>query len=380
MKRLIVLFCAGLMIAVSHAAPVMPGDSIGSKLVNGKRYVLYKIAPGDNLSSVARQYQSSVKGLIELNEMPDAGLKVGQVILIPGRGGKNLAATEKPKVAPKKHTVQAGESLYAISRIYNVKIEDIQKWNGMAGTGLDVGQVLFMGPGQNEQSNSGNSTADVKPKQNDRETPGPKIKQRPGLHVVLQGETLYGIARQYGMDARDVKKLNNLRSNEIKEGQALRVRAEMSGQANPGKPLINALEEGTAETPPAVKEEFPDLEVLTVRKNNVVIAPDANVELYTDKFTKKQYKRVEEKGTFGPIEDFNTDQTKFYAFHKFVPAGSYLRVDNPAKGQSILVEVVNSLPDSDPYSIRLSAKCMEYLMVRKPGADVVIRYVIPVNK
>lgn len=365
------------MIAVSHAAPVMPGDSIGTKLVNGKQYVLYKIAPGDNLSSVARQYNSSVKSLMELNEMPDAALKVGQVILVPGRG-KNLASTEKPKAAPKKHTVQAGESLYSISRIYNVKIDDIQKWNGMTGTGLDVGQVLVMGPGEGGQSQTGQTAAGNN--QDAQDKPGPNIKQRPGLHVVLQGETLYGIARQYGMDARDVKKLNNLRSNEIKEGQALVVRAEMEGQANPGKPLINAIEEGTAETPEAVKEEFPDLEVLTVRKNNVVIAPDANVELYTDKFTKKEYKRVEEKGTFGPIEDFNTDQTKFYAFHKFVPAGSYLRVDNPAKGQSILVEVVNSLPDSDPYAIRLSAKCMEYLMIRKPGSDVVIRYVIPVNK
>ena len=79
----------------------------------------------------------------------------------------------------------------------------------------------------------------------------------------------------------------------------------------------------------------------------------------------------------GKIEDFSTDQTRFYAFHRYVPIGSYIRVDYPAKGQSILVEVIGTLPEKDSHQVRLSAKCLEYLMVREAGAEVRLRYVVP---
>jgi rare lipoprotein A (peptidoglycan hydrolase) len=42
------------------------------------------------------------------------------------------------------HTVAAGETLYSIARQYNVGVEDLKKWNSLAGTDLKVGQVLFL--------------------------------------------------------------------------------------------------------------------------------------------------------------------------------------------------------------------------------------------
>ena len=103
----------------------------------------------------------------------------------------------------------------------------------------------------------------------------------------------------------------------------------------------------------------------------------AVVTVYKDKSTGVSYKRVEETGRVGAIQDFATDQTRFYAFHRYLPTGSYIRVDYPQKGQSILVEVINQLPEKDPYTVRLSAKCMDYLMIREAGAEVRLRYVIP---
>lgn len=43
------------------------------------------------------------------------------------------------------HTVAAKETLYAISKMYGVSVEDIQKWNNLAGTGISIGQRLIVG-------------------------------------------------------------------------------------------------------------------------------------------------------------------------------------------------------------------------------------------
>ncbi|HEX2901205.1 MAG TPA: hypothetical protein VHS96_15920, partial [Bacteroidia bacterium] len=150
--------------------------------------------------------------------------------------------------------------------------------------------------------------------------------------------------------------------------------ADGNENPNQGTALIDALEQVRDTTPKL--EQFPDLKVLTAPKATTVPSA-AVVTVYKDKSTGVSYKRVEETGRVGAIQDFATDQTRFYAFHRYLPTGSYIRVDYPQKGQSILVEVINQLPEKDPYTVRLSAKCMDYLMIREVGTEVRLRYVIP---
>mgnify|MGYP003686454515 CR=1 FL=1 len=133
--------------------------------------------------------------------------------------------------------------------------------------------------------------------------------------------------------------------------------------------------ETASDTTPKL-EAYPDLTVITVPKETAV-AKTAKVEVYKDKSSGKNFKRVEEEGTVGKIEDYSTDQTRFYAFHRNLPVGSYLRVDYPEKGQSILVEVISKLPEQDKNVVRLTAKCMDYLMIRDNDQEVRLRYVIP---
>jgi LysM repeat protein len=176
------------------------------------------------------------------------------------------------------------------------------------------------------------------------------------------------------MDVSELRKINRLENATIKEGQALRVKADSNENPNQGTSLIDAIEQVQDSAPKL--EQFPDLKVLTAPKATTVPAA-AVVTVYKDKSTGVSYKRVEETGRVGTIQDFATDQTRFYAFHRYLPTGSYIRVDYPQKGQSILVEVINQLPEKDPYTVRLSAKCMDYLMIREAGAEVRLRYVIP---
>lgn len=431
---------AGAMALPTCVTASVPGDSVGVKVVNGKSYVLYKIAKGDNLGRISREYGVSVANLEEINSIQGGNIQVGQVLMVPSRAAatglslQNMSGstaaqpaakpvtTPAPSPAPKavqadqnpnsggrkQHTVAKGETLYAVSRKYSVTVDQIRQWNSLSADGLKEGQKLWVSEGGTAQvTKPGEPVKPIQPEvkptkpvdnpvvaKPDEAKPAEsptvmplvegggdqnatKLKTSPGIHVVKPGETLFAIARTYGMDVSELRKINRLENTSIKEGQALRVKADGSENPNQGTSLIEAISAVQDSTPKL--EQYPDLKVLTAPKATTVPST-ATVTVYKDKSTGISYKRIEEVGKVGTIQDFATDQTRFYAFHRYLPAGSYIRVNYPQKGQSILVEVINQLPENDPYVVRLSAKSLEYLMVREAGQEVRLRYVIPLGE
>lgn len=113
--------------AASVPAPAAPATAGGS----------YVVKAGDTLSGLARRSNSSVAQLCSLNGLqPAAPLKIGQKLRLPAAGTAPVAAavktaakptakpTTKPAAKPngkaRTHTVQAGETLYAIARKHSV--------------------------------------------------------------------------------------------------------------------------------------------------------------------------------------------------------------------------------------------------------------------
>ncbi|MDO6761366.1 glucosaminidase domain-containing protein [Tamlana sp. 2_MG-2023] len=61
--------------------------------------------------------------------------------------GKNYVKYEAPMASVKgTYTVEKGDTLYGISKRYNLTVEQLQKLNGLRGTSLDIGQVLVVKP------------------------------------------------------------------------------------------------------------------------------------------------------------------------------------------------------------------------------------------
>ena len=81
-----------------------------------------------------------------------------------------------------KHTLAKGETLYSISRKYNVSYEALAAANGITDpTKLRIGTVLII----------------------------------PEVHVVTKGETLFGISRQYGIAVNELLSANKLKSDYV---------------------------------------------------------------------------------------------------------------------------------------------------------------------
>jgi LysM repeat protein len=103
------------------------------------------------------------------------------------------------------HKVEQKETLFAISRRYGATVDAITSNNTIAATGLEIGQLLRI---------------PYTPR-----TPAPKGSI---IHTVAQKETLFSIARLYGVTTDDVKKWNGLTDNSLSIGQQLSIRKAAS--------------------------------------------------------------------------------------------------------------------------------------------------------
>ncbi len=116
--------------------------------------------------------------------------------------------TETITVIPKKeyHTVQPKETLYGIARLYNVGVMDLVKWND-----LDLQQGIK--PGQQLRLSEKEVVAENTP-----EKPLTEV-----LHEVKSSDTLYSIARQYGVTIKQIMDWNEKKDFSLAVGEKLRI-------------------------------------------------------------------------------------------------------------------------------------------------------------
>lgn len=130
------------------------------------------------------------------------------------------------------HHVKQGETVYGIAKKYEVPQDTILAYNASAKTGIKVDQVLKFpsknGMKQNSTNTNANNTTNY-------------IK-----HVVQYGETLYGIAKRYGVSAEEIEKLNPQVKNGLKAEDILLI---------PAKKIEENKEENTNNNNHSNKEE-----------------------------------------------------------------------------------------------------------------------------
>jgi len=151
----------------------------------------YTVKSGDTLWSIARKYGVSVDELKEANGLSSNALSLGQILVIP---------SDESETDENYYIVQPGDSLYAISRKYNISVAELKRLNNLTSDFLSVGQRLLL-------------KGDVKP-----------VKKN--TYTVQAGDSLYRIAMNYGVSVDDLKAANGLTSNNLSIGQVLIIPSE----------------------------------------------------------------------------------------------------------------------------------------------------------
>src|SRR5688572_16191277 len=101
-------------------------DSTGIEKKGGKTYIVHKVEAKETLYSISKKYGVSVDDVKKANEDLTADLKVGQTILVPA---KNVSTAVVRPSNIKTHTVEASQTLYSISKMYGVTVEELKKVN-----------------------------------------------------------------------------------------------------------------------------------------------------------------------------------------------------------------------------------------------------------
>ncbi len=170
----------------------------------------HTVRKGENLGGISKKYSVSVNQLKAWNNLKSTNLKVGQKLTVYNSGAPMAQVVKNPvkrSTNSTTHTVESGETLKAIATAYKCNVTDLQEWNGLSNTKLQVGQKLKVYPPSKEKT----SKAEVN---------GKYI-----YHTVKAGDTLWDIAREYdGVTVDQIKQLNKLsRNSKLQIGQKLKV-------------------------------------------------------------------------------------------------------------------------------------------------------------
>lgn len=277
------------------SAQNLPYDKI---TIDGKPFYTYNVKPGEGLMAIARTFSVTVDDILRYNPAAKNGLMNGQVLNIPIKTAAAAVVTENPvkptqpaafaSEAPQapitpfdqnntfKHTVSSGETVYSLANTYNTTEEEIYRYNPSARDGIRIGEVLTIPQrrtiSENKEENyryhtilpketlySVSKTYQLKPEDIITANPGLSVETfqigkiirvpffetnetftpyneqvKNVIHEVKQGETLYGIARQYNVTQDEIEKANPILSAGLRVNMRLIIptRVSRSDQRN----------------------------------------------------------------------------------------------------------------------------------------------------
>lgn len=112
------------------------------------------------------------------------------------------------------YTVVKNDTLWGLSKKYGVSVSDLKKANGVSGHLIYVGQKLQIPTKSTKTAKTSTSTRTV--------------DTTSTTHTVVKGDTLWSLAKKYGVSVKALMKANNLSSSTILIGQSLNLRAGMT--------------------------------------------------------------------------------------------------------------------------------------------------------
>ncbi|WP_083847216.1 LysM peptidoglycan-binding domain-containing protein [Deinococcus gobiensis] len=152
------------------------------------------------------------------------------LISLPVPGAPAWAAPTTPASRPATVKVKAGDTLYRLARTYHLSVAQVQRWNGLNGNTIHVGQVLRLRPPATATAPAPARTTPARttpvrtaPARGAAAQASPVAGRGGGVYTVRRGDTLGGIARRAGVSVAALQQASGLRGTLIHPGQRLRV-------------------------------------------------------------------------------------------------------------------------------------------------------------
>ena len=221
--------------SVFLALALMAGSSIKvmAQASAESGYFLHTVTKGQSLYSISSMYNVTIDDIVRLNPGSDKQIREGAALKIPQTVSTN---SDKPVF----HTIQAGETLYRLSVKYNITTQAICEANpGLSSENFRSGQVIII-PVQ-----SASKTEKETPKATAKEETTVKMNDWKDMHKVERKETIFSISREYGITEEELIAANpELKNGKLKRGTFLFIpygRNEQKTQQTESKPTVQEL-------------------------------------------------------------------------------------------------------------------------------------------
>ncbi len=165
-------------------------------------YTVHRVRRGETLSGIASRYGTSVRTLMDMNNLRSANrIGTGQQLQVPeGRPRATYASNPIPPGQEIQYTVRGGDSLWLLASRYGTTIDRLKRDNNLSSTMLRPGQSLRIRSASAAPTTSG------------------------GTYVVQRGDTLGRIAQRQGVSLSSLMSVNGLsKRSTIFPGQRLSI-------------------------------------------------------------------------------------------------------------------------------------------------------------
>jgi membrane-bound lytic murein transglycosylase D len=203
--------------------------------VSGKARISYRVKRGDTIGHIAEWFSVRTADIRNWNDISyDRHIIAGTTLTIwvdPAdadrlAGVNEMSFAEKNALGKGRHraetpddvtaqggvtyTVKSGDTLDRLARQHGVSIKQLQLWNNLRTSRINIGQHLVLYP---EAESSGTSTASS--------ASTVRTDDQRFLYVVKRGDTLWDIARRHNVHESDLRTWNDIKRNKILVGQEL---------------------------------------------------------------------------------------------------------------------------------------------------------------
>lgn len=181
-----------------------------------KKYVTYTVKKGETIKSIAKDFNISPKEIYNLNPDVEKKPKENTVILIP-----TLATSEALQPNTIQYLVQPKETLFSISKRYNISVEEIIKINPILVDGLKEGQIILIPTTEGEI---------IKPEIKEEVLP------KEIIHIIEKGDTFYNVTKRYQISEEELIAQNPILKEGFNLGIELRIKTEKGAVLNQLQP------------------------------------------------------------------------------------------------------------------------------------------------
>lgn len=148
------------------------------------------------------------ESVVVASEVPETEIETETPGQIGAEAGASAEQISEPLPTIKKteHVVQAKETLYSIAKLYNVGVMELVQWNNLdLQQGLKIGQILKLSDSESVKGGTA------------------RVSSKEVVHEVKSSDTLYSIARQYGVTIKELMDWNEKKDFSLSVGEKLKI-------------------------------------------------------------------------------------------------------------------------------------------------------------